>query len=71
MKRAGVFAAVSLSLAVSVAAEEPPKAPNDAPAAREMLSFINVPPTSFTPAARAARTPSSPIFTQETWMLVT
>ena len=43
---------------------------HQAPAAREILSFMSVPPTSLTPAARAALTPSSPIFTHETWIFV-
>ena len=35
------------------------------PAAREIDSFISVPPRSFTPAASACRTPSGPILTHE------
>ena len=45
--------------------------PNPAPAARVMLSFINVPPRSFTPAFRHACTPRGPIFTHEAWMFGT
>ena len=40
-----------------------------APAARLMFSSNSVPPRSLTPASRAWRTPSAPIFTHETWML--
>src|SRR5947207_3715947 len=39
--------------------------PKLAPAAREMLSFINVPPMSLQPASRQAAAPSGPSFTQE------
>ena len=37
------------------------------PAAREIDSFISVPPRSFAPAARQAAAPSGPIFTHEAW----
>ena len=40
------------------------------PAAREMLSFISVPPRSLAPAFRHSAAPSGPIFTQDVWMLV-
>ena len=40
------------------------------PAAREILSFISVPPMSLAPAFRHIAAPSGPIFTQEVWMLV-
>ena len=42
--------------------------PHPAPAAREIDSFISVPPRSFTPARSASTTPCGPAFTQETWM---
>ena len=38
-----------------------------APAAREIDSFISVPPRSLTPARSAAAAPSSPSFTHEAW----
>jgi FO synthase len=41
------------------------------PAAREIDSFISVPPRSFTPAASASRTPCGPSFTQEACTFVT
>lgn len=40
-----------------------------APAAREMLSFMSVPPRSFTPAERSWRAPRNPSLTHEAWML--
>ena len=40
-----------------------------APAAREMFSSISVPPRSLTPACSTWRTPATPIFTHEAWML--
>ena len=42
--------------------------PCSVPAAREMLSFISVPPRSLAPASRQAAAPSGPSFTQDTWM---
>ena len=44
--------------------------PHSEPAAREIDSFISVPPRSLTPAASACRTPSGPSFTQLAWMFV-
>ena len=44
--------------------------PHSEPAAREIDSFISVPPRSLTPAASAWRTPSGPSFTQLAWMFV-
>ena len=41
-----------------------------APAAREIYSFISVPPRSLTPARSAAAAPSSPSFTQDAWTFV-
>ena len=43
--------------------------PKLAPAAREMLSFISVPPMSLHPALRQAAAPSGPSLTHEHWML--
>src|SRR5262245_21294404 len=45
--------------------------PWSAPAAREILSFIRVPPQSFAPAARHALAPAGPSFTHDTWILLT
>ena len=44
--------------------------PHSEPAAREIDSFISVPPRSFTPAASASPTPSGPSLTHEAWMFV-
>ena len=41
--------------------------PCSAPAAREIDSFISVPPRSLTPARSAAAAPPIPSFTQEAW----
>lgn len=45
--------------------------PSPPPAARVMLSFINVPPRSLHPASRQAAALSRPIFTQDTCTLRT
>src|SRR5262249_11816484 len=42
--------------------------PCAAPAAREMLSSISVPPRSLTPADKQWRTPSGPSFIQASWV---
>src|SRR5229473_2310311 len=39
------------------------------PAAREMLSFISLPPRSLAPDFRQIAAPAGPIFTQDVWML--
>ena len=40
-----------------------------APAAREIDSFMSVPPRSFTPAPSSTPAPSGPSFTHDAWML--
>ena len=42
--------------------------PCAAPAAREMLSFMSVPPMSLQPASSSLAPPSRPSFTQLAWM---
>ena len=44
--------------------------PCEAPAAREIVSFISVSPRSLTPALSIRLTPSAPSLTQEAWILV-
>ena len=40
------------------------------PAAREIDSFMRVPPRSLAPACKQARAPSTPSLTHEAWMFV-
>ena len=53
----------------SASSSTPMRWPWLAPAAREMFSSMSVPPRSLAPARRHWRAPSTPSFTQLTWML--